>query len=101
MKAVHFWQDSGSGDYRLWFLRDKSRREVDFLITKNNAPWIIVEVKSSQKSGLTQALQYYYKTIHPQHAFQVVFDMDYVDNDCFALQRPVIVPVQTFLSQLV
>ena len=34
LKAVHFWQDSGLGEYDLYFLRDKEKREVDFLVTK-------------------------------------------------------------------
>ncbi len=35
------------------------------------------------------------------HALQVVFNLEFVNIDCFSFQRPVIVPLQTFLSQLV
>ena len=48
LKAVHWWTDNGLGDYCLYFLRDKEKREVDFLITKSEKPWLLVEVKSGQ-----------------------------------------------------
>jgi predicted AAA+ superfamily ATPase len=100
-KAVHFWTDRGLGDYGLHFLRDKEKREVDFLVSKNGEPWFIVEVKSSVNTGLSKSLFYYQELTRAPHAFQVVFDMDYVKGDCFASNRPVIVPAKTFLSQLV
>jgi len=46
-KAVHLWRDNGYGDYELWFLRDRDRREVDFCITKDNKPFLLVEAKLS------------------------------------------------------
>ena len=101
LKAVHFWNDAGFGDFGLFFLRDKIKREVDFLITKDNAPWVLVEVKSSDKKSLSKALKYFKEKLNIPHAFQVVFDMDYIDADCFENNKPVIVPALTFLSQLV
>jgi len=38
LKATHCWTDQGLGDYRLHFLRDKEKREVDFLVSKDNHP---------------------------------------------------------------
>lgn len=101
LKAVHYWTDRGLGEYDLYYLRDKEKREVDFLVSKNKKAWFIVEVKSSQNSGLSKSLYYYKELTQARHAFQVVFDMDYVDADCFAETDPVIVPAKTFLSQLI
>jgi len=45
LKACHFWTDTGEGDFELWYLRNKEKQEIDFLITRNNEPWLPVEVK--------------------------------------------------------
>ena len=31
----------------MYYLRDKQKREVDFLVARDGTPWFIVEVKSS------------------------------------------------------
>lgn len=47
LKACHFWTDTGEGDFRLCYLRNKEKQEIDFLITRNSKPWLPVEVKLS------------------------------------------------------
>lgn len=101
LKAVHFWTDRGLGDYELYFLRDKEKREVDFLVVKNKVPYFLVEVKSSENKGISPALFYYQQATQAQFALQVVFDKEYVDKNCFISPQPLIVPATTFLSQLV
>src|SRR5207237_1149930 len=101
LKAVHFWTDRGFGEYGLYFLRDKEKREVDFLVSKNKKPWFILEVKASENKGISKSLYYFKKMTKAPHAFQIVFDLDYVDKDCFSVLEPAIVPAKTFLSQLI
>lgn len=101
LKAVNFWTDCGLGQYDLWFIRDKEKREVDFLVSKNKKPWFLVEVKLSSKKGISRNLFYFQDKTGAKHAFQVVFDMDYIDSDCFVHTKPIMVPARTFLSQLV
>ena len=101
LKAVDFWNDLGLGDYSLHFLRDKDKREVDFLITKNNTPWMLVEVKLSLNKGISPALRYYHEVLRPEFTFQVVLNMDYENKNCFQNKKIQIVPAKTFLSQLV
>ena len=101
LKAVHWWTDTGLGNYHLFFIRDKEKREVDFLVTQNNQPWLLVEVKTSGRSGLSRSLLMFQEKTGARHAIQVAMDLDYVDVDCFGVDRPVIVPAKTFLSQLV
>jgi len=100
LKAVHFWTDSGFGKYELFFLRDKEKHEVDFLVTENKKPWIMIEIKSSVKEGLSPSLHRFQAQLNAKHVFQVAFDAPYVDQDCFAHKGPIIVPLKTFLSQL-
>jgi len=101
LKAVHYWSDTGLGNYGLNFLRDKEKREVDFLVSKDGKPWFIVEVKSSMNQSLSSNLEIFAKQLKIDHVFQVAIDGDYVDKNVFDLKRPVIVPAKTFLSQLV
>lgn len=101
LKAIHFWTDRGLGEYQLYFVRDKEKNEVDFLVTKNNKPWFLVEVKYSSNHSISESIYRFQKQLNVEHAFQVVFDLPYVDVDCFSYRDPVIVPITTFLSQLV
>jgi uncharacterized protein len=101
LKAVNFWTDSGFGDYDLHFIRDKQGREVDFLISKDKQPWCLVEVKRSREAAISKNLFVFQQQLKAEHAFQVVFDAPYVEQDCFIHHQPIIVPARTFLGQLV
>ncbi len=47
LKTCHYWTDSGEGNFELFYLRDKEKHEIDFLITKDRKPWLPIEVKLS------------------------------------------------------
>jgi len=100
-KAIQFWTDRGYGDYGLFYLRDKDKREVDFLVTKDRKPWFLIEAKASGDRGISRWLYYYQERLEVPHAFQIGFDLPYVDQDCFKIKGPVIVPAKTLLSQLI
>lgn len=100
LKAVHCWTDRGLGDYRLHFLRDVVGREVDFLVTRDDQPWFLVEVKTSERH-LHAPLAHFQDATGAGHAFQVVRELESVQRDCFSVRTPVVVPAVTFLSQLV
>jgi hypothetical protein len=100
LKAVDGWNDMGFGKFELCYLRDKEKREVDFLVARDGEPWFLAEVKHHEAS-ISETLGYYQDQVKAPFAFQVVIDADYVDADCFAKPRgPVAVPAKTFLSQL-
>ena len=101
MKAVNWWTDNGYGEYGLYFVRDKEKREVDFLVTRDQTPWFLLEVKSGKSNSINRNLSYFQNYTKAMHAFQVSFAMDYVDMDCFSRNQPTIVPAKTLLSQLV
>jgi uncharacterized protein len=50
LKACHFWTDTGEGNFQLHYLRNKEKEEVDFLLSRNKKPWLMVETKSSSSS---------------------------------------------------
>jgi hypothetical protein len=100
LKAIHFWTDRGLGEYGLYYLRTKDKIETDFLVTKNKKPWFLVEVKTKAR-GISPALYHFQKETGAPHAFQVAFDLPFVSKNCFDEKGPILVPAQTFLSQLV
>ena len=100
LKAVHMWTDLGIGQYELYFLRDKEKREVDFLVTKNQKPWFMVEVKSSNNDRLSPHLDVFRQQLNIDHVFQVSIEGDFINKDVFSIRKPIIVPAKTFLSQL-
>lgn len=80
------------------YLRDKQKREVDFLVVKDQKPWFLVEVKLSD-THLSPSPAYFQNQTSAPHAFQVVFNMPFEDVDCFKAHKPVVVPALTLLSQ--
>jgi len=100
LKAVEFWTDTGEGEFELRYIRDKQKREVDFLVLREGAPWLLIEVKHAE-TKLSPNLAYFQEATGAAHAFQVVLNLDYEPINCFDYQRPVVVPARTFLSQLV
>jgi len=100
LKAVEGWSDMGLGEFGLNYIRTSTKKEVDFLITKESKPWCLVEVKRSDKN-LSPSLRDFAEQVKAPHAVQVVLDMPFADVDCFSYDRPVVVPARTFLSQLV
>lgn len=50
IKACHYWTDTGEGDFDLFYLRNKEKQEIDFVIIKDKKPWLCFEVKVSDTS---------------------------------------------------
>ena len=100
LKAVHWWQDNGFGEYSLHYIRTKDKREVDFIVIKNDKPWFLVEVKSSN-GKLSRDLAYFKEKLNAKYAFQVTIEEAYVNKSCFDISYPASVPAKTFLSQLI
>ncbi len=106
LKAVHGWTDLGLGVFELFYIRDTTQREVDFLVVRDSKPWMMVEVKKSKKEPISSALKHFAEKLNVPFAFQAVMDMDYRDADCFkppsSTEGKVLrVPLKTWLSQLV
>jgi len=46
LKYCHFVEDTRGDDMTLCYLRDKNKREVDFVVLKNRKPLFAVESKT-------------------------------------------------------
>lgn len=99
-KAVDYWNERGFGVFSLNYIRDKQKREVDFVVTKNNNPWFLVEAKLKDHS-ISRSLKYFHNLINPEFSFQVVRDMQGFEGSCFDKPGVWVVPAITFLSELV
>ena len=100
LKAVETWTDLGLGAFELRYMRDKIKREVDFLIVRDGEPWVLIEIKSTRET-LSPHLFHFQKLTGAKHAFQAVMDLPHEAINCFAHAGPVVVPLRTLLSQLV
>ena len=69
-----------------------------FLLLQETTGYHLV---SSKNVRLNKYLAAFKEKTKASHAFQIAFDLDYIEQDCFSLSEPVIVPATTFLSQLI
>ncbi|MBI5482535.1 MAG: ATP-binding protein [Deltaproteobacteria bacterium] len=95
LKWCHFTQDWGLTPLELHYVRDKEKREVDFLLTRDRRPWLLVEAKVSQLQP-NPALRYFGEKLRVAARIQVV-------RDCLGPGRAgdvQIIDAATFLAAL-
>ncbi len=46
-KACNYWTDTGRGNFELFYLRNRDKYEIDFLIARDGKPWLPIEAKLS------------------------------------------------------
>jgi uncharacterized protein len=71
LKAVRLWKAMGDGDLRLHFLRDKEKREVDFVLSEKGNPLCLVECKATEER-LAPNLLHFQKKLSVPTAVQVL-----------------------------
>ncbi|MBN1611431.1 MAG: ATP-binding protein [Polyangiaceae bacterium] len=99
LKAVEGWTDLGFGQFELGYLRDRAKREVDFLVLRDGKPWFLVDV-TTRETKLSETLARLQQQSHASHAFQVVMDLPFTETSCFVRSEPTVVSTRTLLSQL-
>ncbi len=100
LKSCHAWTDCAMGEFCLFYLRDKQKREVDFLITQDDKPYALIEVKSGQMTP-TSSLLHYQKILQPQFCIQVVKDSQSERPSMYRYPGVQIMSAHRFLSSLV
>jgi predicted AAA+ superfamily ATPase len=71
LKWCDFTENFGFPPLALHFVRDKDKREVDFLVTLEGKPWLLVEVKLSETSP-GPSLNYFGDRLNIKHRVLVV-----------------------------
>jgi len=75
LKFCHFLKDWEGYRMNLYYIRDTSGREVDFLVAEKDTPWFAVEVRSAdvEPSG---NLRYFGQRMNIPFLYQVVLNKD-------------------------
>ncbi|MBI1909572.1 MAG: ATP-binding protein [Deltaproteobacteria bacterium] len=71
LKAVETWSATGEGSFRLHYLRDREKREVDFVVVRDSRPLLLVECKWSD-TNFSPSLLYYQERLKVPVAVQLV-----------------------------
>lgn len=71
LKLVDAWNDRGQGDFALHYVRDKEKREVDFLVVESRRPFLMVECKLSEEEP-ARSLDYFAERLKPRKAVRLV-----------------------------
>jgi len=84
--------EMGLGDFRVYYIRDKEKREVDFVLVKDNDPIALFEAKESD-SGISKPGEFYARKLKAP-LYQIVHKARKVQafpGDCF------VIPAANFL----
>ena len=86
LKFCHFLEDTEGYRIDLRFLRDKEKREVDFLVLVDRKPWFAVEVKT-RKESVSSHLPYFGDRLRIPYLYQVVWELEesHARNDVFVM----------------
>jgi len=102
LKSVQWWCDSGIGNFGLYYVRDKQQREVDFLVTKDKTPYLLVEAKSSMREEISASLGYFQEVLRVPYALQVGIDGESSGIDPFGYpNRAIKISAADFLPILI
>ncbi|MBI3820234.1 MAG: ATP-binding protein [Planctomycetes bacterium] len=98
VKACQYWTDLAHGEFDLRFVRDKEKREVDFLLLRDGNPWMLVECKS-RSTEPTAAIERFASILKPKHTIQLADSPGY--DRYYAASGVRVMNVETFLAGLV
>lgn len=73
LKACHFWTDTGEGLFELYYLRNKEKQEIDFIVIKDKRPWLCVESKWSDLSMNIKSIDKFQSSLRIPY-IQVVYE---------------------------
>ena len=96
MKLCHRWTDFGYGDFALMYVRDREKREVDFLITDRRKPFALIEAKLSA-SSVDPSLRHFAQRIKPKVVMQIVRQPSHFTN-AFISDGIILAPATQVLS---
>lgn len=100
LKYCDYLTDTGVGDYELRYLRNKEKKEIDFLLLKNNKPWFPVEVKLNQ-AKLSENWKVFLPQIKCPYALQVVNKPGVFEICELGKYKVLIISAEEFLRYLV
>ncbi len=97
-RAVRTWNDMGYGQFGLHFIKNKEKQEVDFLLTNNYQPVLLIEAKLSDRQP-TAVLKKFQNALGVP-AVQLVSDAESFSRVKNNDQTILIAPACQWLAQL-
>ena len=99
-RAVTLWTDFGFGEYQLWYLRNKEKHEVDFVIAPRNRPPIAIECKWSA-SDMDPSGMHAFRRQYPEgDNFIVAQDVDRTYEKSYGNLRVNFVDIDSLILRL-
>lgn len=95
-KFCNYLRDTEGYNCELSYLRDKEKREVDFLVTVSKKPWFSVEVKQG-KEDIHKNVRYFNKKLSIPYCYQICLN----SGEDYRKGNIRVMPVDKFLSGLV
>jgi predicted AAA+ superfamily ATPase len=96
LKYCHLIEDTQGDDMRLCYLRDKQKREVDFVVLKNNRPLFAVESKTGA-GDVSKHINYFSGRTEIPIFYQVHLGAkDYEASEC----KTRVMPFTTFAAEI-
>lgn len=99
-KSVDFWNDTGAGEFELFYVRDQEKREVDFLIVRDEKPWLLVEAKLGQ-AEIPKSLHYMGNALHVPHRVLVTHHLEEEKFRFVGKEKYLVCPASRFLNHCV
>jgi len=96
LKLCNVWTDLGFGDFDLSYVRDREKREVDFLITERNKPYALVETKLAARDP-DPNLKYFADRLKSKYSVQIVRNPEGFKG-VFISAGVIVAPATHFLS---
>ena len=96
LKFCHYLYDHDGWDVELYYLRDQTGREIDFLVCQDRRPWFAVEVKSSGRE-ISRQMLYFKDRLNIPYCYHIALDA----LDDRIIQGVRSMPVGKFLRGLV
>jgi predicted AAA+ superfamily ATPase len=100
LKAVRTWTQVGEARLDLHYLRDKQKREVDFLIAENRQPRVLVECKLSD-TVLSPHLLAFQEALKVPCAIQILRDPGHARRTTIGGRTQWVVSADRWLAKLV
>jgi uncharacterized protein len=100
LKYCHFLTDIGEGTFELYYLRNKAKQEIDFLIVKDKQPWLPIEAKLNHLEP-SPNWQAFMKHLPCEVAIQVTYKQKVYRVYDFAWGKLLIISADMFLRCLI
>ncbi|MBN1114964.1 MAG: ATP-binding protein [Oligoflexia bacterium] len=96
LKYCHFIEDTEGDKMKLMFLRDSEKREIDFVVSKNNKPVFAVECKSGE-AEISKNIKYFSTRADIPVYYQVHFGNKKYENTNY---KTIVLPFGDFCKKI-